>query len=99
MVDESEPPANGSQVSPAVEAFLKARATGEYPDGEKSLPPEMIRRRDEWRKFATELGADVSTSEQAGEASSTQQELSSRIGPQNPDHPAINRKPGGLGPT
>jgi prepilin-type processing-associated H-X9-DG protein len=43
------------EVSPAMRALQEARATGRTPDGEVPLPPDMLRRREEWREYAARV--------------------------------------------
>jgi hypothetical protein len=95
MDDEAKPAEDEPQVSPAITELLKARATGQTPPGPIPLPPDMIRRREEIAEFLKQRNAATPAEGQAADTSAAGQDPARRIGPQNPDHPDVNRNPGG----
>jgi hypothetical protein len=100
--DEPKPDEAGPFASPAMQALQEARATGRTPDGEVPLPPDMLRRREEWREYAKQQqaaqGSDIAA-RHASDAAAAEQGPGRHIGPKNPDHPHVNRKPSGREPS
>ncbi len=99
MNDESKPAKDAPKIHPAISELLKARATGEYPDGELPLPTDMRRDREEWAEHFRNRNPTEPAEEPTNDASASEHGPNRRIGPQNPDHPDVNRKPGGRDPA
>jgi len=99
MDEEAKPAKDAAQISPTLKALLDADATGEFPNQDLVLPPGMMRDRREAAEYLKRRKSATPPEGQASDAPASGQEPSCRIGPQNPDHPGVNRNPGGRDPT
>lgn len=89
MAEEDKTAKHGSQrIEEAINEFLENK-------DDIPLPPDMIRRREELAEYIRQKKGTTPPEGQSAAASEAGQDPARRIGPQNPDHPGVNRKPGG----
>ena len=89
-------------IDPALIEFVKTPISERTDSGGLPMPEEMLRNRREWEKFLKEHPQSAAPSLISEEPPAKPVDglgPERLIGPTNPDHPHVNRKPGGREPA